>query len=79
MVQALFIHQNFPGQYRHLAPVIAARPGARVIGLGQRDILPLPQANHPGTRTRGDHRRQMAVLAGEILVDEQRLNQAITP
>jgi len=36
MVQALFIHQNFPGQYRHLAPAIARRPGARVIGLGER-------------------------------------------
>lgn len=36
MVQALFIHQNFPGQYRHLAPIIARRKGARVIGLGER-------------------------------------------
>jgi len=37
VVQALFIHQNFPGQYRHLAPAIARRKGARVIGLGERD------------------------------------------
>lgn len=36
MVQALFIHQNFPGQYRHLAPEIAKRKGARVVGLGER-------------------------------------------
>ncbi|MBR0672807.1 glycosyltransferase [Roseomonas soli] len=35
-MQALFIHQNFPGQYRHLAPIIAQRKGARVIGLGER-------------------------------------------
>ena len=27
----LFIHQNFPGQYRHLAPVLARRPGNRVL------------------------------------------------
>ncbi|WP_137125983.1 glycosyltransferase family 4 protein [Roseomonas sp. HF4] len=43
MVQALFIHQNFPGQYRHLAPAIAQRKGARVIGLGER-----PNAVPPG-------------------------------
>ena len=46
---------------------------------GQRDILPFTQANHPRPRTRRDHRRQMAVLAGEILVNEKRLNQAIAP
>lgn len=45
MVQALFIHQNFPGQYRHLAPAIAQRKGARVIGLGERPnvVPPGPQ------------------------------------
>lgn len=30
----LFIHQNFPGQYRHLAPALAAR-GHQVIGMGE--------------------------------------------
>jgi glycosyltransferase involved in cell wall biosynthesis len=46
VVQALFIHQNFPGQYRHLAPAIAARPGARVIGLGERENISLPNVTH---------------------------------
>lgn len=46
MVQALFIHQNFPGQYRHLAPAIAARPGARVIGLGERENISRPNVTH---------------------------------
>lgn len=27
----LFIHQNFPGQYRHLAPALARHPGNRVL------------------------------------------------
>jgi hypothetical protein len=52
----------------------------RVADMGntrQRDILPFTQANHPRAGTRRDHRRQMAVLAGEILVNEKRLNQAI--
>ncbi|MBB5688236.1 hypothetical protein FHS88_000346 [Roseomonas alkaliterrae] len=46
MVQALFIHQNFPGQYRHLAPVIARRKGARVIGLGERANACPPGPTH---------------------------------
>lgn len=46
MVQALFIHQNFPGQYRHLAPAIARRKGARVIGLGERANPSPPGPQH---------------------------------
>ncbi|MBR0660015.1 glycosyltransferase [Neoroseomonas oryzicola] len=46
MVQALFIHQNFPGQWRHLAPMIAKRPGARVVGLGERQNVTPPGVNH---------------------------------
>jgi glycosyltransferase involved in cell wall biosynthesis len=46
MAQALFIHQNFPGQYRHIAPVIAQRRGARVIGLGERENIQLPGVQH---------------------------------
>ncbi len=29
----LFIHQNFPGQFKHLAPALAAEPGNRVLAL----------------------------------------------
>jgi glycosyltransferase involved in cell wall biosynthesis len=46
VVQALFIHQNFPGQYRHLSPVIARRKGARVIGLGERENACPPGPQH---------------------------------
>ena len=46
MVQALFLHQNFPGQYRHLAPLIARRKGARVIGLGERANQSPPGPTH---------------------------------
>lgn len=34
----LLIHQNFPGQYKHLAPALAAK-GHRVVGLGERANL----------------------------------------
>jgi hypothetical protein len=29
----LFIHQNFPGQFRHLASALAAQPGNQVVAL----------------------------------------------
>ena len=41
-MQVLFLHQNFPGQYRHLAAAMAARPGTRVIGLGQNETPAIP-------------------------------------
>lgn len=33
----LFIHQNFPGQFLHLAADLAQRPGNRVVALGMAD------------------------------------------
>jgi glycosyltransferase involved in cell wall biosynthesis len=41
----LFIHQNFPGQFRHLAPALAAQ-GHEVIGLGMCE----PAVATPGVR-----------------------------
>lgn len=38
----LFIHQNFPGQFKHIAPVLAAQ-GHEVVGLGMNQpSVPLP-------------------------------------
>ncbi len=33
-MRVLFIHQNFPGQYKHLAPRLAADPANRVTAIG---------------------------------------------
>ncbi len=41
-MQLLFFHQNFPGQYRHLATAMAKRKGTKVIALGQTDTPGLP-------------------------------------
>ena len=41
----LFIHQNFPGQFKHLAPALAAR-GHEVVGLGMCE----PAVATPGVR-----------------------------
>lgn len=40
-IRTLFIHQNFPGQYLHLAPALAAR-GHAVRALGMRKLGSLP-------------------------------------
>ena len=37
----LFIHQNFPGQFKHLAPALAARPGHRVVAMHINPCPPL--------------------------------------
>jgi len=38
----LFVHQNMPAQFRHLAPALAARGGNRVVFLTRRDDVELP-------------------------------------
>jgi glycosyltransferase involved in cell wall biosynthesis len=39
-MNVLFLHQNFPGQFKHLAPALAAQPGYRVLALTMREELP---------------------------------------
>jgi len=38
-MKLLFVHQNFPGQYRHLAAHYAAQPGNEVVALGEKRNL----------------------------------------
>src|SRR5690348_3011344 len=44
-MNVLFIHQNFPGQFKHLAPALAESKGWLVIAVGQR---PIDRADLPG-------------------------------
>ncbi|UFN51096.1 glycosyltransferase family 4 protein [Roseomonas sp. OT10] len=37
-MQILLVHPNFPGQYAHLAPALAARPGTRVAAISARQV-----------------------------------------
>lgn len=46
----LFIHQNFPGQYGHLAALLAAVPGNRVVALGEH-VNVMRRARLPGVET----------------------------
>ncbi|KQT90527.1 glycosyltransferase family 4 protein [Methylobacterium sp. Leaf466] len=43
-MRALFVHQNFPGQYRHVAPALAAQ-GHAVVALGMNEAPALPGVN----------------------------------
>ncbi len=41
-MKALFVHQNFPGQFRPIAAHLAARPGNTVMGIGSRTARDMP-------------------------------------
>ncbi|MCU0889682.1 MAG: glycosyltransferase [Rubritepida sp.] len=56
-MRLLFLHQNFPGQYRHLAPAMAARRGVEVVALGENPAAALPGVRHlryPAPRGAGE-------------------------
>jgi len=51
-MRLLFVHQNFPGQYRHLAAHYAAQPGNQVVAIGEKaNLLRLPRL--PGVQLFG--------------------------
>jgi glycosyltransferase involved in cell wall biosynthesis len=52
MNRVLFVHQNFPGQYRHLAAHYAADAGYRVVAVGEKPNL-LRQPRLPGVEVLG--------------------------
>lgn len=49
----LFVHQNFPGQFRHVVPVLAADPNNRVVCIGEQPNLDGRPALHPATQVIG--------------------------
>ena len=49
----LFIHQNFPGQFRHVSKALAANPGNEVVGLGDKKNLRRSTFLHPNIRLVG--------------------------
>jgi len=52
-MRLLFVHQNFPGQYRHLAAHFAGRPGCEVVALGERRHLERNAPHAAGLRLFG--------------------------
>lgn len=45
-MRVLFVHQNFPAQYRHVAPTLARRSGTQVMALGENAGEALPGVQH---------------------------------
>ncbi len=39
----LFVHQNFPGQFKHLVPAMLANPAHSVVGFTMRDVPAVPR------------------------------------
>lgn len=54
----LFVHQNFPGQYKHLAPALAAR-GHKVVALGMTQSVSLPGVQYHRYQTRARNTPQI--------------------
>lgn len=52
-MRLLFIHQNFPGQYKHLAGHYAAQPGGEVVGVGEKGNLLRAKPSIPGVKLLG--------------------------
>ena len=79
-MQVLFIHQNFPGQYRHLAPVLAAR-GHQVIGLGETANVKANRQAWPGVTLFGYTLKPPAEKTGDgindLVVPHLRRGQAV--
>src|SRR5262245_2255137 len=48
MRRYLFVHQNFPGQYRHVAAHLAAQPGNKVVAIGDKAYVDGPHARIRG-------------------------------
>ena len=49
----LFVHQNFPGQFRHVARALAEEPGNEVVGVGEAVNMKGRPPLHPRVRLAG--------------------------
>ncbi len=63
-MRILFIHQNFPGQYRHLARVLAATSGNQVLAVGEAANLQRLDGVHPAIQRIGYHLKGRRVTTG---------------
>jgi glycosyltransferase involved in cell wall biosynthesis len=80
----LLIHQNFPGQFKHLIPHLANNPARHVVGIGKQsapglpgfnNLLPYQLTREPGKTTHRYARPlESAVLHGQAVV---RIMQAL--
>lgn len=89
-LRVLIIHQNFPGQFRHIAQHLHAQANTQVVGLGRETAPGLPnfpwfryklhRSTHPQTH-HYLHQMESAVLHGQAVVRAlmQMKRQGFTP
>jgi glycosyltransferase involved in cell wall biosynthesis len=74
-MKILFVHQNFPGQYLHLARHLARDPANEVVAITQRKGLALPGIKtlvyEPPRRTAPRHHHYLADMEAGILNGQQ--------
>jgi glycosyltransferase involved in cell wall biosynthesis len=70
-MRALFIHRNMPGQFKHLAPRLAAAPGNQVVFLTQKRTVELPGVRRvtyaPSRRSGKETHRYVVPLEDAVL------------
>jgi glycosyltransferase involved in cell wall biosynthesis len=73
-VNILFVHQNFPGQFKHLAPALAALPGHRVVAMHINPSPPLANvqavAYTPKVQAPGQGHRWLTDLEAKVVRGE---------
>jgi hypothetical protein len=52
-MRILLVHQNFPGQYKYLAPALASSPDNEVVAIGEETNIRRLQGFHPRVRLLG--------------------------
>ncbi len=52
-MRLLFVHQNFPGQFRHLAAYYASLPGHEVVAVGEKENVLRQRVQMPGVKLLG--------------------------
>lgn len=50
-MRVLIVHQNFPGQFRHVAKAWSQRPGWQVVGIGRETAPGMPELERSGRLT----------------------------
>lgn len=70
----LFVHQNFPGQFKHLAPALAALPGYRVVAMHINPSPPMANVQtvsySPKAQAQGQGHRWLTDLEAKVVRGE---------
>jgi glycosyltransferase involved in cell wall biosynthesis len=80
-MKVLFVHQNFPGQYKHIAPALAADPKNQVVAMSMRRGVKMPGVrivvSTPKGRTEGKSHPLLAETEVKLARGEATLRSAL--